>query len=146
MAGPAHPQSMTPSQPGRTRTAPPQRPGTWPSSPRTRTYLLFGFTGVFYLLAGLVALRVLWTVGEGPDQWVALLESLAHPVYIAFHAISLLAVIFVGFRFFRLFPKAQPARIGPAKPPPGPVILAGLYVAWVGVTLLYSAILAGGLF
>ena len=55
-------------------------------------------------------------------------------------------MIFVGIRFFRLFPKSQPARIGPAKPPPGPVILAGLYVAWIGVTLLYSAILAGGLF
>ena len=51
--------------------APPQRPGTWPSSPRTRLYLLFGATGVFYLLAGMVALRVLWTLGEGPDQWGA---------------------------------------------------------------------------
>jgi fumarate reductase subunit C len=146
MAGPANPHSMTPSQPGRTRTAPPQRPGTWPSQARTRLYLLFGATGFFYLLAGMVALRVLWTLGEGPTAWEALMTSLAHPVYIAFHVVSLIAVLFVGVRFFRLFPKSQPARIGPAKPPPGPVILALLYAAWVGVTLLYGAILAGGLF
>jgi fumarate reductase subunit C len=144
--GAAHPQAMTPKKPGRTRAAPPQRPGTWPSQARTRLYLLFGATGLFYLLAGLVVLRVLWTLGEGPDKWAALVESLANPLYIAFHVITLVSVIFVGVRFFSLFPKAQPARIGPAKPPPAPVILAGLYVAWVGVTLLYGAILAGGLF
>ena len=51
MAGPAHPQAMSPSNPGRTRTAPPQRPDTWPGSPRTRLYLLFGATGLLYLLA-----------------------------------------------------------------------------------------------
>ena len=146
MAGPAHPQSMAPAAPGRTRTAPPQRPGSWPSSPRMRTYLLFGATGFFYLLAGMVVLRVLWTLGEGPDQWATLMESLANPIYVVFHMVSLLCVVFVGVRFFRLFPKAQPARIGPAKPPPAPVILAGLYLAWVSVTLLYSAILAGELF
>ena len=146
MAGPAHPQAMQPSSPGRTRTAPPQRPDAWPSSPRTRLYLLFGATGFFYLLAGMVALRVVWALGEGPDAWALLVASLAHPLYIIFHVISLASVIFVGIHFFSLFPKSQPARIGPLKPPPGPVILVGLYVAWVGVTLLYSAILAGELF
>ena len=45
-----------------------------------------------------------------------------------------------------LFPKAQPPRIGPLKPPPGPVISVGLYGAWIGVTVLLSAILAGGIF
>jgi fumarate reductase subunit C len=146
MPGPANPRSMSPSSPGRTRTAPPVRPGTWPSHPRTRAYLLFGFTGFFYILAGMIALRVLWTLGEGPERWAILMESLANPIYIVFHVLALLSVIFVGIRFFSLFPKAQPARIGPVKPPPAPIILAGLYVAWVVVTILYVAILAGGLF
>ena len=143
----AHPDAMSPSTPGRTRTAPPQRPGTWRlSHPRTRSYLLFGATGVFYLLAGLGVVRVLWTIGEGPAQWEMLVASLANPLYILFHVITLISVIFVGIRFFSLFPKAQPARIGPLKPPPGPGIMAGLYLAWIGVTVLYVAILAGGLF
>ena len=49
-------------------------------------------------------------------------------------------------RFFSLFPKAQPAKIGPAKPPPAPVLKAMLYGIWVGLTLAMSAILAGGIF
>ena len=96
MAGPAHPQAMASSNPGRTRTSPPERPDTWPSHPRTRIYLLFGASGLFYLLAGMVALRVLWTLGEGPDQWALLLESLANPIYIGFHVISLVSVLFVA--------------------------------------------------
>ena len=72
-------------------------------------------------------------------------EQLRHPLYLAFHALGLVSVLFVGVRFFRLFPKAQPPRIGPAKPPPQPVILGGLYAAWLGVTLLMAAILSGGL-
>ena len=54
--------------------------------------------------------------------------------------------VFVGVRFFSLFPKAQPPRIGPAKPPPAPVILTMLYALWIGFTVVFAAILAGGLF
>jgi fumarate reductase subunit C len=75
-----------------------------------------------------------------------MLDQLSNPLYIAFHALGLVSVLFVGVRFFRLFPKAQPPRIGPLKPPPGPVISVGLYGAWIGVTVLLSAILAGGIF
>jgi len=60
--------------------------------------------------------------------------------------VALASVLFVGVRFFRLFPKAQPPRIGPAKPPPGPVIHGMLYAVWIGVTVVFAAILAGGLF
>ena len=65
---------------------------------------------------------------------------------IAFHVLGLVSVIFVGVRFFSFFPKAQPPRIGPLKPPPAQVILGGLYAAWIGLTLLFGAILAGVLF
>lgn len=146
MAGPAHPDAMSPKKPGKTRTAPPQMPASWWSHPRIRTYLLFDATGIIYLLLGLVALRVVWALGAGPEIWDATMASLSSPLYIAFHVLGLASVIFVGVRFFRFFPKSQPPKIGPAKPPPQPVILAGLYVAWIGVTLLFAAILAGGIF
>ena len=58
--------------------------------------------------------------------------------------LGLACVLFVGVRFFRFFPKAQPPRIGPAKPPPPGVIHAGLYLAWIAITLVFAAILAGG--
>lgn len=146
MAGPANPKAMAPGKPGRTRTAPPQMPASWWSHPRIRTYLLFDATGLAYLLLGLVALRVVWALGAGPEVWDATIASLSNPLYVAFHVIGLISVIFVGVRFFRFFPKAQPPRIGPAKPPPQSVILAGLYVAWIAVTLVFAFILAGGIF
>jgi fumarate reductase subunit C len=65
---------------------------------------------------------------------------------IILHALCFASVIFVGIRFFRLFPKAQPPSIGPLKPPPGPVIHATLYVIWAVVTIVFGLILAGGLF
>jgi fumarate reductase subunit C len=146
MAGPAHPHAMAPSKPGKTRTAPPQMPASWWSHPRIRTYLLFDATGLVYLLLGLVALRIVWDLGAGPEVWDATIASLGSPLAVAFHVVGLVSVIFVGVRFFSLFPKAQPPRIGPAKPPPQPLIMAGLYAAWIGVSVIFALILAGRVF
>jgi fumarate reductase subunit C len=111
-----------------------------------RVYTLFGLTGVLYLLVGFVSLRLVWALGAGPQRFEAVLSSYSHPLYVLFHALALVAVVFVGVRFFGLFPKAQPANIGPLEPPPQPVIQAALYAVWVGLTVLFAAILAGGIF
>lgn len=142
----AHPEAMAPPKPGRTRTAPPSMPSTWWSAPRIRTYLLFDATGFIYFLVAFVALRMVRALGEGPLAWTNALSSLSHPLYIAFHVLSLVCVIFVAVRFFRLFPKAQPPSIGPLKPPPGVVIHGMLYVVWIGITVVMSAALAGVIF
>lgn len=142
-AGTAHPGAMAPRTPGATRTAPPMRK---PGNSRTRTYTLFGLTGFVYLLVSFVALRIVWNLGNGLDAWNDLIAELAHPGYIAFHLVSFVSVVFVAVRFFGLFPKAQPARIGPAKPPPAPLLHAMLYVLWLGITAVFSAILAGVIF
>jgi len=146
MAGPSHPHAMAPPTPGATRTAPPQQPSTWWTAPRIRNYLLFDATGVVYLLAGFVALRMFNALGRGPEAWNAAVESLSHPLYILFHLISLFSVVFVAVRFFGLFPKSQPRMIGSVKAPPAIVFLVGLYGAWIAVTLILGAIMAGGLF
>ena len=142
----AHPHAMAPAKPGATRTAPPQRPPQFPMQGRYRSYSLFGWTGLVYLLLGFLVLKAIWALGNGPDAWERTLLSYEHPVYLAFHALALVSVLFVGVRFFSLFPKAQPPRIGPLKPPPQAVILAMLYAVWIGFTLVFGAILAGGLF
>lgn len=142
----AHPDAMQPHAPGKTRTAPPMMPPRFPMGGRYRAYTLFGWTGVLYLLVPLVALRAIWALGTGEAAWNDIMAQFTHPLYIAFHIVSLVAVFFVGGRFFRLFPKAQPARIGPAKPPPRPVILGGLYAAWMAVSGTLAVIFAGGLF
>ena len=145
MAGPAHPEAMAPPQPGRTRTAPPEMPSSWWGSRRIRNYLLFDATGIIYFLVGFVAIDLIWSLGSGPEVWEHRLASLSHPLYVLFHLLALGSVIFVGIRFFSLFPKAQPRDTGLPMPPAG-VIKGLLYVVWVGVTLVFSAILAGGMF
>jgi fumarate reductase subunit C len=146
MARSAHPDAMKPHVPGGTRTAAPAMPAQFPMAGRYRSYTLFGATGVLYLLMALVALRVVWALGSGEAAWAELQRQLANPIYVAFHLLCLAAVIFVGVRFFGLFPKAQPAKIGPAKPPPPPIFLAGLYGAWVAVGGGLALVLAGGIF
>ena len=137
---------MTPSRPGRTRAAPPQAPTGWYAQPRMLRYLLFDATGIVYLLCGFGALRAVWMLGSGPSAWAAFQQEYARTPLILLHVVCLAAVIFVGVRFFRLFPKAQPAKIGPAKPPPRPILHAGLYAAWIAVSGGLSLILAGGIF
>ena len=145
MARPAHPHAMAPARPGRTRTAPPRMPDQFPLAGRYRAYVLFGAAGLLYLLAALVALRVVWALGSGEAAFEAVQRQLAQPLYVLFHALTLAAVCFVAVRFFRLFPKAQPPRIGPLKPPPRPAIAALLYGAWIAVAAGMAFALAGGL-
>ena len=146
MARPAHPHAMQPARPGRTRTAPPLLPDRFPFQGRYLAYTLFDLTGVVYLIMGFVVLRAVWALGDGSEAWEALRASLLSPFWIAFHGIALVSVCFVGVRFFRLFPKAQPPRIGPVKPPPGGVIFAILYAVWILVTVAFLMMAAGVIF
>ena len=142
----AHPSAMAPSKPGPTRTAPPMQPASWKTNPRMKQYARFGMTGWVYLLASFAAIEVVYALGSGPDEYARVQALLAHPVVIIFHLICLLSVAYVLVRFFGLFPKAQPARIGPAKPPPQAVLKVMLYGLWAGVTAVLTVILAGGIF
>jgi fumarate reductase subunit C len=101
---------------------------------------------LIYLLLGFLALEIVWALGSGPAEWSAIATRFESPWYLGFHMLALISVVFVGIRFFGFFPKAQPPRIGSVKPPPQPVILGGLYVAWIGVTAIFSLILSGALF
>ena len=142
----AHPHAMAPSKPGSTRTAPPQLPDGFPFGGRYLAYTLFDLTGILYLLLGFLVLCAVWSLGSGETAWNDVLERYRSMLYVGFHAIALVGVIFVGIRFFGFFPKAQPPRIGPVKPPPKPVILALLYALWIGVAAFLSIVLAGGIF
>ncbi|MFP8882106.1 MAG: hypothetical protein AAEJ52_00175 [Myxococcota bacterium] len=146
MSRDAHPKAMSPSAPGRTRTAPPQLPDKFPFEGRYGIYTLFDSTGILYLILGFLVLGSVWALGSGEAAWNHVQATYRSATYVIFHLIALAGVIFVGVRFFSFFPKAQPPRIGPAKPPPQPVLLAMLYVAWIVVAGLLTVILAGGIF
>jgi fumarate reductase subunit C len=120
-------------------------PPQYPMQGRYRAYTLFDATGILYLLVPFVALRVVWALGDGPAAWTRIHQEFQNPLYVAFHALCLASVCFVAVRFFRLFPKAQPPRIGPLRPPPDSVIHGMLYAAWAVVTGAVTFVLAGGL-
>jgi fumarate reductase subunit C len=137
---------MQPPQPGRTRTAPPLLPDQFPMKGRYRAYTLFDLTGAVYLVMGIVMLRLVWALGDGSHAWQPLRERFVSAPWLALHWIALVCVVFVGVRFFRLFPKAQPPRIGPLKPPSRIVIYGMLYAVWVSVSIAFLLIVGSGLF
>src|SRR3990172_1440863 len=109
---------MGPREPGPTRTAPPRMPREFPMQGRYRAYTLFDATGVVYLLLGLLAVRLAWALGDGEAAWSAAMESFRSPLYVAFHALAFVSVVFVAVRFFPLFPQAQPPRSRARRAPP----------------------------
>jgi fumarate reductase subunit C len=121
-------------------------PASWWGAPRIRTYLLFGATGAVYFLVGTVVLHLAWALGKGPEAWSIALSSLSHPLYLAFHALTLLSLLFVGIRAFgTMMPKMQP-RGAAFSPLPAAVVRALFYSVWAVLTLVLSLILAGKIF
>ena len=142
----SHSNAMAPKTPGKTRAAPPMQPAGWKTSPRMKQYSRFGMTGWIYLLASISAIEIVYALGSGPEAYAQVQTLFKNPLMVLFHAVCLFAVGYVLVRFLGLFPKAQPARIGPLKPPPQAVLSGMLYGAWIGITVVLSAILAGGIF
>jgi fumarate reductase subunit C len=142
MAALAHPDSMKPHGPERTRSAPPFAPAGYPlAQSRYRAYILFAATSIPFLLQGFLVLRGAWALGSGPEAWAAYLDGLANPIYRAWHALVLVVTIWFGARtFFKLFTKTQP----PIFPlPPLELIPPAIGAAWLAVTLVLVAILGG---
>ena len=140
----AHPESMQPSRPGPTRTAPPQSPDGFPfGRPRYRSYVIYAATSVPFLLEGLLLLHGVRALGAGPEAWGGFVQNLSHPVYVAWHVLMLVVTLWFGARtYFKLFVKTQP----PTLPlPPLELIPPAIGAAWLAVTVLLAAILGGAI-
>jgi fumarate reductase subunit C len=146
MSARARIDSMRPHQPGSTRTAPPRMPDLYPARGRYLPYIAFGSCGLLLMLVALGILRGVWLLGDhDPAAWRAHLDAYRHPLYLLFHLVAMLAIGWFGLRMLRLFPKTQPPRIGPLRPPPEPVMLLGLRVAFVVALLLVGLVLGGAI-
>ncbi len=140
---PAHPRAMQPSRPAATRMAPARRPDQYWTRGRYRAYVLFGATGFVFLLQGLLVLRAVWALGSGPAAWQTLMSSLAHPLYLAWHLLALVALTWFALRFYGLFGKTQPPRIGPLRPPPPAFFRPALTAAFLAASALVIVVLWG---
>ena len=146
----SHPRAridtMKPSRPGPTRTAPPRMPDQFWTGGRYRAYIAFGACGFFLMMVSFLLLRVVWVLGRhDPAAWQDLFESFANPIYVLFHLVSLVALVWFGLRFFKVFPKTQPAKIGPFPRPPDAFFAVALNGAFVVATALGVALLWGAL-
>lgn len=140
----SHPQTMQPSSPGTTRTAPPSMPPKFPTGGRYLAYMAFGATSFFFLAIGLLVLRITWALGSGPEAWARVQASFQSPLYIGFHAIALVVFLWAAWRFLiKLSAKAQPKKIGPLRPPPGEVVPLAAAAGWLGATALVVIVLWG---
>lgn len=140
----AHPEAMQPSRRGPTRTAPPSRPDGYPwGRPRYLSYILYAATSIPFLLEGLILLRGVRALAAGSEAWSGFAADLAHPLYVAWHALVLAMTLWFGARtYFKLFVKTQP----PTLPlPPLGLIPPALGAAWLVVTAALVAILSGAL-
>ena len=135
--------AMRPKTAGPTRTADPRPPDRFPLGGNYGPYLLFGSCGAFLLLTALIAIDFVWSLAGGQAKYEAFMTRLSAPGYQAYFWIALIALVWFTLRFLGLFPKTQPFRMGPIKRPPVPVMLAGLYGAFVVLNLIVAAILGG---
>lgn len=137
--------SMQPAQPGATRTAEPRPPDGYPTRGRYPSYLLFGSCGAFLILGSLGLLLLTRALGQGPEAYAASQARLAGGAMIALHVVTLVALVWFTLRFFRLFPKTQPPKMGPAPRPPDAFFAVVLNGAFLAVTAAVAAVLWGAL-
>jgi fumarate reductase subunit C len=147
MSARARIDSMKPHKPGRTRTAPPIMPALYPARGRYLAYILFGSCGFLIYAVAFEVLHTIWVLGNhDPAAWQAHLASHAHPLYLLFHFVSLVAITWFGLRFIGLFPKTQPPRIAGAPRPPDIFFTLALNGAFVVMTIAIVLILGGAFF
>ena len=136
--------AMKPGKPGATRTAPPRKPDGFPGRGNYRSYIAFACGGFFLMTVSFLVLRAVWALGNGEAAWNTVQASFQNPLYVIFHALAFLWLSWFILRLFRLFPATLPRRLGPVKPPPAGVLVAGLSGIFVVVTLVVASIRWGG--
>lgn len=145
MSGRARVDAMKPKAAPPTRAADPRPPDNFPSRGHYPGYVGFGACGALIMLVAFGILGLLRALSQGEAAWNAALASYGHPAYLVFHFLALFALTWFAMRFFRVFPKTQPPRIGPFPRPPDLFFKVALHGGFVVVSLLAIAVLGGAL-
>ncbi len=138
--------AMRPSTPAPTRTADARPPDQFPTKGNYFGYVAFGLGSSLMLVVSLNLLRSVWALMEGEAAFRAIMESFANPFYVLFHSVAFAWLVWVALRFFSLFPKTQPFRMGPFQRPADGVLVGGLYGIFIVSTIVVAAILSGAIF
>jgi fumarate reductase subunit C len=107
-------------------------PNTWylRSGPYLR-FMIREATSVF--IAAYLVFLVIWLyrLGQGPQQFDAMMQALRSPLSIVLHAIVLSAALYHSITWFNLTPKVMPIRMG-EECLPAPLVAIGMgYLPWI---------------
>jgi len=107
-------------------------PGTWYL--HTWAYRLFMIREVtsVFIAAYLVFLLVwLYRLGQGPEQFEAMLRATRSPLSVVLHVLALAAALYHSCTWFNLTPKVMPVRVGEERLPDLLVAVAMGYFPWI---------------
>jgi len=115
----------------------------WLQSRSYTGFVLRELTSVFVALFALVLLWQIRALAHGPEAYARFLDRLRSPLFVAFHAVALLFVLFHSFTWFNLAPKAMVVRLK-GKRVPDLVVAGANYAAWVVLSAAVAALLLRG--
>ncbi len=116
----------------------------WWLQNRTYTgFVLRELTSVFVAWFALISLWQLRALAHGPEAYARFLGRLGTPLFLAFHGVAFLFVLFHSITWFNLAPTAMVVRLS-GKRVPDWVIVGLNYGAWVVLSGLVTLILLRG--
>ena len=112
----------------------------------TRSYtgfVLRELTSVFVALFAVVTLWQVRAVAQGPEAYERFLARLRSPLFLTFHAVALLFVLFHSVTWFNLAPNAMVVRVK-GKRMPDALVAGANYAAWLALSAAVAFFLLRG--
>ena len=105
-----------------------------------RVFMLRELTSVF--IAGYLVFLIVLLVrlGQGYEQYAAMMESLRSPLAVIAHGLALAAAVFHSITWFNLTPQVMPMRVGEERVPDAVAAIGAGYLPW----LVVSAVILWG--
>ncbi len=99
-----------------------------------RRFMVREMTSVF--IGGYIVFLLVWLyrMGQGPEQYHALVEAMRRPLPVVLHMLALAAAMYHSITWFNLTPAVMPLRIGEDRLPNAVVAIAMGYLPWVAVS------------
>lgn len=111
----------------------------WLGKPAYTRFITRELTSLAVAYTALFTLAALQALGRGEAAWAAWLERLAHPGWLAWHAVVLFFLLFHTVTWLGLAPKALVLKVGRRRLPDAAVV-AGHYLAWAAASALVLAL------